>query len=208
GRLAQVGRTQLTAGYTAAPRTFPAWCRRGTLPDFRITNKVSLGLGPRLLKVPEHGEYKRGPVPSTVGQAQLAKYGRVLAFTREALVNDDIGFFNEIPTFFGNAAAALESDIVYGILLGNPPLADGQPLFSTAHHNLLPAAPITPQSVAVARPALLNQTAPDGQFLALLPRFLIVGPAQEMAALQFLAPISIVGARTDVVPQAYKSLQL
>src|SRR5262249_13032881 len=176
--------------------------------DFRVTNKVSVGLGPRLVKVPEHSEYPRAGVPAVVAMAQLAKYGRVLAFTREALVNDDVGFFNEIPTFFGNAAAALESDVVYGMLLSNLPLADGQPLFSAAHGNLLAAAPITPQSVAAARQAMLAQTSPDGQFLALMPRFLIVGPSQEMAALQFLAPISIVGARTDVVPQAYKSLQL
>jgi multidrug transporter EmrE-like cation transporter len=41
--LTQVGRTQLTAAYTAAPRTFPPWCRQGTLSDFRVTNKVSVG---------------------------------------------------------------------------------------------------------------------------------------------------------------------
>jgi hypothetical protein len=132
----------------------------------------------------------------------------VLAFTREALINDDVDFFERVPSFFAAAAAAMESEIVYGILTGNPPLADGQHLFSTAHHNLMPAAPITPQSVAAARQAMLTQTAPDGQFLSLMPRFLIVGPAQELAALQFLAPISIVGAITDTVPQVYRALQL
>jgi hypothetical protein len=40
--LAKVGRVQLTAGYQAAPRTFTQWCRPGTLPDFRLTTKVSL----------------------------------------------------------------------------------------------------------------------------------------------------------------------
>src|SRR5262249_43640824 len=102
----------------------------------------------------------------------------------------------------------MESDIVYGILTGNPPLADGQPLFSTAHHNLLPAAPITVQSINAARRAMVNQTGPDGQFLALLPRLLICGPQQELSALQFLAPISIVGATQDMIPRAYQSLQL
>jgi hypothetical protein len=116
-----------------------------------VTNKVSIGLGTRLLKIPEYGEYPRGPLPSQTATAQLAKYGRVLAFTREALVNDDVGFFDRIPSFFANAAAAMESDIVYGILTGNPPLGDGQPLFSAAHDNLMPAAPITIQSINAAR---------------------------------------------------------
>jgi len=58
------------------------------------------------------------------------------ALTREAMVNDDLGLFERIPTFFGNAAAAMESDVVYDILVGNPVLPDGNALFSTAHGNL------------------------------------------------------------------------
>jgi hypothetical protein len=147
-------------------------------------------------------------VPAVVATAQLAKYGRVIAFTREALINDDIGFFERIPAFFANAAAAMESEIVYGILTGNPPLADGQPLFSTAHNNLMTAAPITITSVNAARMAMVNQTAPDGQFLSLLPRFLICGPQQELSALQFLQPITIVGAAQNLILGAYQALQL
>jgi hypothetical protein len=132
----------------------------------------------------------------------------MLAFTREAMVNDDLGLFERIPTFFGNAAAAMESDVVYDILLGNPVLADGQPLFSAAHNNLMLAAPISIDSINAARLAMVNQTSPDGQFLALLPRFLICGPQQELAALQFLQPITIVAATQTLIPRAYQSLQL
>jgi hypothetical protein len=206
--LKDIARTQLLAGYQVAPRTFQPWTRQGTLPDFRVTNRVSLGLGPRLLKIPEHSEYKRGTLMAALAQAQLEKYGRILAFTREALINDDFDMFQRIPSMFGNAAAALESDIIYGILMGNPTMGDGNALFSAAHGNLMTAATINIQSMAAARIAMMNQTSMDGHFLALQPSFLIVGPSQEMSALQFLAPISIVGSRTDIVPVAYKSLQL
>jgi hypothetical protein len=124
------------------------------------------------------------------------------------MVNDDLGLFERIPTFFGNAAAAMESDVVYDIFVGNPVLPDGNALFSTAHGNLLPADTINPRSVGAARQAMLKQTSPDGQFLALLPRFLIVGPQQELAALQFLQPITIVGTATAVVPGTYQALRL
>src|SRR5262249_4274391 len=56
--------------------------------------------------------------------------------------------------------------------------------------------------------AMVNQKSADGQFLAITPRFLIVGPAQELPALQFLAPIAIVGAPTQIVPGTYQALQL
>jgi hypothetical protein len=31
----------------------------------------------------------------------------VIAFTREALINDDVDFFERVPSFFANAAAAM-----------------------------------------------------------------------------------------------------
>jgi hypothetical protein len=206
--LATIGRTQLTAGYMAAPRTFPPWTRQGTIPDFRPTYKVSLGAGPRLAKVPEHAEYTRGPLPATAATAQLAKYGRILAFTREAMVNDDVGLFNRIPQLFGNSAAAMEGDAVYTVLTSNPVMADGNALFSAAHGNLMAASVIDVKNVGLARQAMLNQKSPDGQFLGISPKFMIVGPEQEVYALQFLAPITIVGTIGNIVPSVYRSMQL
>jgi Mu-like prophage major head subunit gpT len=160
------------------------------------------------VKIPEHGEYPRAPLPTETATAQLGKYGRVLAFTREAMVNDDVGFFDRIPQLFGNAAASMESDVVYGILVGNPVLADGNALFSAVHGNLMSADTINAKSVGAARQAMLNQKSADGQFLSIMPRFLIVGPLQEVYALQFLAPITIVGAIGDTVPQVYRAMEL
>jgi hypothetical protein len=207
--LAAVGRAQLTAGYQAAPRTFPPWTRQGTLPDFRPTNRISLGTGPKFLKVQEHGEYMRGALREVAAeQMQLAVYGRILAFTRQAMVNDDVGLFARIPTLFGNSAAAMESDVVYAILTGNPTMADTYALFSTQHANLMTASIIDVKNMAIARAAMMNQKSPDGQFITITPRFLIVGPAQEVYALQFLAPLTIVSAANQNVPTEYRSLQL
>lgn len=207
--LAQVGRAQLTAGYTAAPKTFPPWTRPGTLPDFRTTNRYSLGMGPKFLKIQEHGEYLRGNLAATAAQPmKLDTFGRMLAFTRQAMVNDDVGLFNRIPQLFGNSAAQMESDVVYGILTSNPVMADGFALFSTQHGNLMTAGVIDVKNVATARAAMMNQKSPDGQYLSITPQYMIVGPQQEPYALQFLAPITIVGAPTDVVPGAYQSLRL
>ena len=206
--LATVGRLTLTQGYTTAPRTFPPWTRQGTLPDFRTSGRVSLGTGPKLLKVPEHAEYTRGPLGAEVEPIRLETWGRILAFTRQAMINDDIGLFTRIPQLFGNSAAAMESDVVYGILLGNPTLSDGQPLFSAAHGNLMPAGPIDLANVAAARQAMMNQKTPQGQFITVIPRYLIVGPQQEVYAAQFLVPITIVGSASQVTPRTFQSLEL
>jgi phage head maturation protease len=203
--LATVGRATLAAGYAAAPKTYPPWTRQGTLPDFRISNRVSLGLGPKLLPVPEHAEYTRGKL-SLVGQpAQLGKWGRILAFTREAMINDDVGLFSRIPQLFGNSAAMVEGDAVYGLLTSNPLMADGFALFSAQHGNLMVADTINVKSVSTARAAMMNQKSPDGQYLSVTPRFMITGPAQEVYMYQFLSPLTIVGAVTSLVPSEYQS---
>jgi hypothetical protein len=87
-------------------------------------------------------------------------------------------------------------------------MADTFALFSTQHGNLMTASVIDVKNVALARSAMMNQKSPDGQYLSIVPRFMIVGPAQEVYALQFLAPLTIVGAQTGVVPAAYQSLKL
>jgi len=207
--LANVAQATLTAGYSYAPKSFPPWTQRGTLPDFRPTNRVALGSGPKMLEVPEHAEYKRGRLGlEGVEPAQLKTWGRILAFTRQAMVNDDLGLFERIPQLFGNSAAQMESDLVYQLLTANPIMADGNALFSVAHGNLMTAAAITVASMAAARSAMVNQKSPDGSYLAIFPRYLIVGPQQEIYALQFLAPLTIIGDATQTVPDQYRSLQL
>jgi hypothetical protein len=63
-----LARATLTDGYLGAPRTFPAWTRRTTLPDFRPMNRIALGMVPRLLLTPStpstSAAGSRTPTPS------------------------------------------------------------------------------------------------------------------------------------------------
>jgi hypothetical protein len=199
-------RATLTAGYQAAPRTWLPWCRRTTLPDFRVMNRVSIGAGPRFLAVPEHAEYKRGGFDSHVEQLQLGTWGRILAVTRQAIVDDSLGIFGRLPQQFGYAAASVESDMVYSILTGNPPMSDGNALFSAAHKNLAPAGGIDLTTMTTARTLMRGQTSTEGTPLGIEPRFLIVGPALETQALQFTNASIVPTAPTGVIPQYFQSL--
>lgn len=207
--LGNVARATLMAAYPLAPKTFPPWTRQTTLPDFRPTNRFAVGTAPKLLQVPQHGEYIRGPYGITGGEnIQLNTYGRILAFTRQAMINDDLGVLQDIPQAFSAAAAQMESDAVYGILTGNPPMSDGQPLFSSAHKNLAAAATIDLAGMTAARALMRAQTTPDGQLLNLEPQFLICGPAMEVLALQFISTTVVPTKNADVVPVQLKSLQV
>jgi hypothetical protein len=101
-----------------------------------------------------------------------------------------------------------ESDVVYGVLLSTPPMADGQPLFGAAHNNLAPPAGIDVGSMTVARNLMRTQKTPDGEYLDLAPAFLICGPSMEVAALRFTATTVVPTTIDAVVPMKLKSLEV
>lgn len=189
--LANASNKRVRAAFQAAPQTFRPIVSVGTLPDFKPTNIVGLGDAPALLLVPENGEFKRGAITDTGLNYQLQTYGRIIAITRQAIVNDDMMLFGRIPTMFGRKAADLESDLVWGIITTNPTMGDGVALFHASHGNLAGAGgAISVTTLGAGRQAMRTQTSAEGGYLNIQPMFLIVGPAKEVEAQQVLAAVT------------------
>jgi hypothetical protein len=206
--LLNLARASLTQGYTIAPRTFTSWARQIAVQDFRQHWRIALGAGPQLQLVPQHGEFTRGALPSRAEVLQLQTWGRILAFSRQAMVNDDIDLLARLPQLFGNSAATMEGDVVYGALLSNPVMSDGNPLFSAAHNNLATASPIDLPGMEAARLLMRTQTSPEGMVLNLEPRFLICGPKKEVEALQLTASLVVPTTLGTAIPIALKSVEV
>lgn len=199
--LANVTNKTLRSAYDRAPRTFPVWARRTTITDFKQIERVQLGGAPDLERVLESGEFQYG----TIGEAKevyaLATYGRVIAITRQALINDDLDAFTRIPASFGTRAADLESDIVYSILMQNPAMGDGVDLFHADHGNLAgTAAVIDEKSLSTAYRAFAEQTGLEGRKISVLPSYILVppGPRSLEARKQITAttPVSTADVNT------------
>src|SRR5690606_42027615 len=126
----------LRAGYTNPPRTFVPWARQATLPDFKEVSRVQLSGAPDLKRVVEGAEYEFGALGDGAEKYRVQKYGRIVHITWETIINDDLDALTRIPTLFGSSAADLESDIVYGILNGNPKMAGNVHLFHPSHRHL------------------------------------------------------------------------
>ncbi len=204
--LANVANKTLRAGYQAAPQTFRPLVRVVTLPDFKAITRVQLGEAPKLEKVNEHGEFKRGKMGDAAERYQLATYGKVVAVTRQVLINDDLDAFTRVPRSFGVAAANLESDLVWAQITLNPNMGDGNALFSAPHANLGIAAAISATSVGAGRQAMRTQTGLDGKtLLNITPTFILVPTALETATEQFLGQIFPTKSG-DVVTTSMKKL--
>ena len=195
--LANVANKTLRQAYEAAPQTFKVFSRQTTLPDFKDHNAVQLGDAPKLEKVNEHGEFKRGSIGEGKESYKLATYGKVVAVTRQVIINDDLGAFTRIPALFGTAAANLESDTVWGIITSNPNMADGNAIFSAPHGNLAGAgAAISETTLGAGRAAMRQQKSLDGAtFINVQAQYLAVPTALETTAEKYMASSMIIAAK-------------
>ncbi|KUJ86245.1 peptidase U37 [Ruegeria marisrubri] len=206
--LSAVTNKTLRQAYEAYPRTFMLFCRQVLATDFKAMHRVQLGEAPQLLEVSESGEFKRGTLGESKESYKVKTYGRVVAITRQTLINDDLDAFTRIPAMYGNSIAQLESDVVWGIITANPAMADGNALFHATHKNLAgTGAALDVTSVGAARAAMAKQTGLDKKtVLNVRPAYLIVPAALELKAEQLVAQNLVPAASASVVPQSIRTL--
>lgn len=206
--LSAVTNKTLRQAYEAYPRTFMLFCRQVLATDFKAMHRVQLGEAPQLLEVSESGEFKRGTLGESKESYKVKTYGRVVAITRQTLINDDLDAFTRIPAMYGNSIAQLESDVVWGIITANPAMADGNALFHSTHKNLAgTGAALDVTSVGAARAAMAKQTGLDKKtVLNVRPALLIVPASLELRAEQLVAQNLVPAATSSVVPQSIRTL--
>jgi hypothetical protein len=206
--LAAVTGKTLRQAYDAYPRTYVPFCRQVLATDFKAMHRVQLGEAPQLVKVNEGGEFKRGTLAEGRESYRVETYGRVVAVTRQVLINDDLDAFTRIPAMYGTAIATLESDVVWGIILANAAMSDSVALFHQTHGNLAnPATALSVTAIGAARAAMARQTGLDRKtILNVRPAYLIVPASLELAAEQLVAQNLVPAQTGNVVPSSIRTL--
>lgn len=189
----QTGQRILLERYRAAQPTFTAIARRRNLRDFRPTHLLRVGDFPTLKPYLEDGEIKAGTIGEGKESVQLNSFGRRLLLTRQAIVNDDIGAFDDVFGSIGIMIAQFENATFYAMKAQNggngPRLSDGKPVFHADHGNLGGAAAMSVASISAGRAAIRKQKNMEGQVMNLAPRHLLVGPDSETLAEQITSPL-------------------
>jgi hypothetical protein len=183
--LAAVAGKRLRQAYAMTPRTFQQWARGTTATDFKPMYPTQIGSFPALKAVMEGAEFSYGSIAEGRESYQLATYGRIVALTRQAIVNDDLRAFDRALGSAGQRAADLESAIVYNVLLANANLADGIALFHADHGNVGTAAVIGETALSEAWEKMTQQkdlgdgAGADKEYIDARPRFILVPPGQR-----------------------------
>lgn len=190
----------LLAGYEEAPFTWSMWARdAGTTADFKNLNRIRFSEMGTPEMVPEGKEYPDAPMSDARETYKVNKYGNMFTITWETVVNDDLDAISRIPAMQGAACRRLQNQAVYGVLTGNPTMADGGALFnataqtSTGGHANYASGAGTP-SVSTLNTAFISMMTKKGLrsdvILNIQPAFLIVPAALSATALQLVGSIA------------------
>ena len=193
--------------YNHVPTTFQMITTKGSLPDFKTTadhEYVIGGVGDFLL-VPENGEIKPDmPRTELLPSRKLDTYGKQFSMTRQAFVNDDIGFLTRVPGLYAQAAKKTIDKQVYSILFNNPAIFDGVTLFHANHKNLIGSGAAPSQAtIQAAILQMQKQTDQFGEPIYMTPRRLIVPMGYEFDLAVIFKSAQVVGSSNNDINPLY-----
>ncbi len=172
--------------YLDQPSTWQPFCNITDATDFKTIYGVALSDMPSLDLIGENGEYKTAALSDSTQSYAVGTYGKMVPLSRKMIVNDDLRAFQRLPALFGAAASRKASDIVYGLITGNPNMADGVALFHANHGNLEAGSglkgTIDKAKLASARAGMRLQKGPNGAMLDINLRFILAPVAQQTDA--------------------------
>ena len=169
----------ISAAYAAAPTTFEAITRAGTLSDFKPAKVYRISEAGDLVEIKQGGEFKFDEMTDTGATAQLVTYGRSWGFTREAMINDDLGVLTSVPAAYVRACKRGINKAVYKRLT--------EITYSSGKGNLGTAAKLTVASIGELRAKMRTQKNIRGKEVLNIEGRIIAVPAElEVAAMELV----------------------
>lgn len=168
--------------YAVAPSTFERFTSKSSYVDFKPKEMFQISEAGELEKVTQNGEIKFDEMGDSKVTGRLVSFAKSFGFTRQSLINDDIGILTKVPAAYVRAAKRGINKAVYRLITANPTMEDGSVLFSAAHRNLGTAAVPGIASYNEAFSLMMHQKNLRGkETLNIPPRFLLCDPIQYAA---------------------------
>lgn len=182
----------LLARYRAAIPDWRAYCKVGTLPNFNQAEVHKVqgndGLLPRVV---EKGEYLVSPMADAHYHRQVFKYGRQFDISWEAIINDALDAFGDIPQRFAEAVAYTRAYNVTDLIASAAGPDTG--LFGAAITDVdgqavtnLGSLQLTLANLEATLALMASQTDAAGRPLSIRGVHLVVPPALELTARSIL----------------------
>lgn len=182
GILANTANKFLLEGFMFVERTWRSIAARRSVSDFKTVTSYRMNGGFEYELIPPGGEFQHGAIGEDSYTIKADTYGKMFAVTRQDIINDDLGALTAVPRRLGRGAALKLNDVFWTKFL------DNAAFFTAARGNYFEGAAtaLSIDSLTEAEKLFFNQTDPDGKPLGAMPEILLVPPAQNVKASQFM----------------------
>ncbi len=179
---------EILARYRVVTADWRAYCATGTLPNFNSAEMHKVQGNDTLLpRVAEKGEYLVSPVSQAKYDRQVFKRGRQFDISWEALINDALNAFNDLPERFAEAVTYTRAYNVTDLFVsatGPDAGLYGAPIADVDGQNVTNQGvlPLTIANLEATMQLMAQQTDVNGRPLGIRGVHLVVPPSLEFAA--------------------------
>ncbi len=180
--LTQLGHKNLLAGFDVVPQTWKEVAVSDTVPDFKTTTAFRLTASLEYEELGPGGEIKHGELGQESYTKKAKTYAKMLALTRNDIINDDLGMFNDIRNRLGMGAAIKVNKEFWTVWLA---AANAGVFWAAGRGNLVTSASFNTAGLTKAVKAFRTIGGTDGGLMNLNPDRVLVPPELETTALEF-----------------------
>ena len=193
GILSNVANKTMLAAYTAVESVVARFSAETDVNDFKEVTRYRLTGNGVFEKVGPDGELKHAGLSEQAFTNKVETYGRMIALTRQMMINDDLGAFLQIPRLIGRMSALKREEAVFELLLSNP-----SNFFGAGNNNFLSGVDtaLSIDALTQAEQVFLDQTDAEGKPILLSPSVLLVPSSLKVTA-QVLMTETRVNETTD-----------
>lgn len=199
GILSNVASKTMLAAYEAVNSVATEICGSTDINDFKQVTRYRMTAAGIFQKVGPDGELKHAGLDEESYTNQLETWGRMIALTRQMMINDDLGAFLQIPRAIGRMSALALEEVVFTLLLANP----GN-FFSAGNKNYFEGVDtaLDIESLTVAERMFLDRVDKQGKPILVQPALILVPTSLKVTAEQLFKelPLNQVPANNKAKP--------
>lgn len=188
GILSNVANKTMLAAYTAVNAVSPQICGATDVNDFKQVTRYRMTAAGIFQKVGPDGELKHAGLEQESYTNQVETWGRMIALTRQMMINDDLGAFLQIPRAIGRMSALALEEVVFTLLLSNP-----DNFFSAGNNNYFEGAEtaLDIDSLTVGEQMFLDRVDSQGKPILIQPAILLVPTTLKVTAEQLFKELPL-----------------
>ncbi len=177
--LGNAANKSILQAYNDARVTWRTFCAIRPAADFKPHTSIRPSFMGDFDLVPPGGDLKHGTAEEATFNWSIDTYGKVFGFSRQDVINDDLGILGEVAPSLGRMAQRAVSDLVYKTFLKNT-----GPHFAAGKNNLFTGAgsALSYDSLKVALSMMRLQRDDEKHDLDIQPAVMLVPPELELAA--------------------------